>query len=439
MSVERALRPKGVPQPALVSLVRAGGQATTADEYVKVSTRWRVRRDVAAADDADAGTLADAGRLVTEGGQDDSEPGALVDEGVAGSPLYQLCTELDAAATERERLDCLRDERTLVNVPAGISPLAAQLVPIGAAMGPPKYFAVHPAAHTSILEVAARAGTETENGLAVSSTFIHVVGRQVLTRDRDGNGVLEGAELSNPPPDFTELPDTIGLPKKAIDLHAVYTARLKPEAGGPVRRVPSIDRVREHRFDVVSIESATVEKRTGAVIEELPQDATDPQAEEGDDGNDLLLGLLQAPPPENRGLTEVGTHEVRLGDDAYGLTCDIDITQVGATNAIGGTCEGATLDEVISAHDVLYIEMFLSGNSDNVLYRYNLYGTKQRIDHLVAGSDFTAEKAVADVVLASNEIVQPPRAATSQLNRALFFIDPVDMKTGTLRVCKNAR
>ena len=54
------------------------------------------------------------------------------------------------------------------------------------------------------------------------------------------------------------------------------------------------------------------------------------------------------------------------------------------------------LGVVLSASDVLYLELYLSGNAENVLYRFNFNGLTLRQDQLTVGMKTTKAKSTED-------------------------------------------
>jgi len=468
IEVERQLKPVGVAALPDLSFIRESGAASSTDTYLRVGTRWRVRLRPAAEDDIVDGALrVDAGpgapTALTDGGVLDTihDAGtgiaAKVDRGVKGAPLERLCAELDDNATARERIDCLNDEYTLTDVPTGIPPLAARFVGLGDSSNDLLYHIAGGANDQQLVmgrQVTSADGVESKLPLLDGLYALHVVGRPLGLADTDGDGALspeelnigtpdiqlQGAAIQQAAPDFRDGDgQTRGLPAKAIAIKAVYTARLASGDGTTTRKVPSFDRTMEHRFRVVSIAGET-QVRNGDTTETIAHSDTESQLEEGIDSVSLLLELLDTGGEEadenNRDLSRPGDYAVRLGSDDAGIACSVTTTQQATDRqAITGTCDGASLDEVISATDIVYLELFLSGNSDNVLFRHNLYGTKLRRDLAVAGSDFTAEKSSEDVNGASFALAQAARSSTPQLNQALFFIDPTRLTEGIVRLC----
>ncbi|HZI12096.1 MAG TPA: Ig-like domain-containing protein, partial [Myxococcus sp.] len=139
--VKRRAEAEGIQQPTSNHLIRTGGAGTTRDEYVQVTTHWRVRR---APPSMDGGT-ADGG--VPGGGDDeDCDKGFLPDGGIcrpssitdddadAGRPLEIFCSELSAGAAAKYWAVCLRDNMELSDVPKGAPPLKGQIVRVTGGM-----------------------------------------------------------------------------------------------------------------------------------------------------------------------------------------------------------------------------------------------------------------------------------------------------------------
>src|SRR5207244_4241304 len=125
--VSRLAQSEGVPRPADVHLVRTGGAATTRDDWIRVSTHWRVRKS-SGSGSSDGGTSGppapprDAGVCRADSGPC---PSAIGDEGDAGERLEVYCSELPPNARDDK---CLTDDSVLTDVPAGVPALAGHLV-----------------------------------------------------------------------------------------------------------------------------------------------------------------------------------------------------------------------------------------------------------------------------------------------------------------------
>jgi YD repeat-containing protein len=503
LTVERQLKAAGVAAPTAPSKIRGGGAATTGDEWLKIGSRWRVRLAPPRHDDyVDGGSTArgpgspiraswgegrttadllgaDAGQLETDtsdAGFIDGGPAvqqgvtALVDEGKRAAPLERLCSELDENATPREYLDCLNDETTLTDVPAGIPPIAGRIVHLSGAASTDQLFHIEGGAHEQALHVARKTTTSTTLPIQTGLHLLHVVGRPLSgNADVDGDGELSQSEreagsdcsdvtnadgstsrrctarimasdevLLQGAPDFRDDVTMRGLPKQAVAVKAVYDARLQPEASGPTRKVASYDTTREHRFRVLSVEDARVEAGNADSSRELEQDETGPRAEDGDTWLGLFTNVVDVGAREldARGLDTPGEFEVRLGGDSVGIDCSLTVSENGTDKrALEGMCDGQSIDEVISALDIVYIELFESGNSDNVLYRYNLYGTRQRLDHAAVNSGWNGRKSVEAKALATPH-KRPEKAAVSEPNVSFFYLDPDDIERGIIKICQ---
>ena len=86
---------------------------------------------------------------------------------------------------------------------------------------------------------------------------------------------------------------------------------------------------------------------------------------------------------------------------------------------------------MLSAGDVLYLELYLRGNAENVLYRFNFDGLSMREDYLGAASKFTARARGREASRASPSRIGP----SPSLNEAHFFIRPDELTRGRIRLC----
>ncbi|MBI5543266.1 MAG: hypothetical protein HY901_05220, partial [Deltaproteobacteria bacterium] len=109
--VTRAAKEDGVQRAGanLEHLVRHGGAATTTDDYLAISTHWRVRLATA----PDAG-VPDGGAMDAGG---DAGAGPLREEGEPGTPLEVLCSEVPPGG---DPTGCMKDDAVLTDVPGGI-------------------------------------------------------------------------------------------------------------------------------------------------------------------------------------------------------------------------------------------------------------------------------------------------------------------------------
>ncbi len=423
---------------------------------------------------------ADAGVLVadtSDAGFIDGGPGirqgvsALVDEGDAGRPLERLCSELDESATPREYIDCLNDDTTLTDVPTGVPPLAGRLVHLAGSASTDQLFHIQGGAQMHALHVARKVNQQTLLPLETGLHLLHVVGRPLALADTDGDGELSASEreagstcvdiedsdgnpsrvctasimaaddvLSPGAPDFRDGNEHRGLPSQAIAVKALYDARLSSESGSVSRKVGSFDVTREHRFRVLSLENPKVEAGNANSSRELEQEDTTARALNEDTWIGLVLALIDPGAAEltDRGLDTPGDFEVRLGGDETGMECSVTVSENGSEHrGIEGMCDGASLDEVLSALDIVYIELFESGNTDNVLYRYNLHGTRQRVDHSAVSSDWTAKKSVQAGNIAQLER-REAKTAISEPSMSVFYLDPTAIQRGTVVICQAA-
>ncbi|HEX8705547.1 MAG TPA: carboxypeptidase regulatory-like domain-containing protein, partial [Myxococcaceae bacterium] len=436
--VDRRARAEGVSRGDMEpSLIRHHGAATTRDDFVRVATHWRVRRQPA--QEWDAGVLEPAdpscdGGVTRDGGFCAPQP--LYDVGQRGKLLERYCSELPEPRTAEQQALCLRNDSELMDVPAGVPPLAGRVVRItGSAVEEPAVasFPIRPGSSSATVQTAMRRrdqnGREVVlNNLPRANYYVQVVGHPVLPRDRNQNGTIDPAEENAPPPDFTDGEDVPGLPERALALKNVYRS-LEPQG-----RMERYDRAREHEFSVLEVSQAQVTARTDDGRERpLPtsgQSPSAPAASPEDVAYQFLLHLL-APQDPGRTGTLSGKYALRLGTDSFGIECPIELDEQAGT--LRGTCEGEYLPEVLSAGDVLYLELYLKGNAENVLYRFNFDGLSMREDYLGVASKFTAERAVEKK--ADGKAVED--RPISQLNEAHFFLGPQEFSKGSIRLCTN--
>ena len=439
--VERNLSSTGVQRPDETYMVRHGGMATSQDNWLRVSTRWRVRKQVG----SDPGlTIPDAGPVPEcdagvgpDGGA--CEPRPIYDEGVFGEALEVACSELSPAASAEERARCLLDDTVLSDVPAGVPPLAAQIVPVaaGAAQKPIAHFTVPPGHNTSWVDPAIQIvdgnGQAQVVNLDVASYYVHIVGRRVAPRDLDGDGVLNTKERDTPAPNFAQTQaGPAGLPDEAIALKNVYRAIRPGDHTRAHEQLPLFfDRAREHEFRVISVEEATVIEHTDGASREMDTEDPNAEATEGATSYEYLLSLLEPGDP-SRAQPGAGEYTVRFGGDALGIDCTLNIEDNGATSGLTADCGDEWVPAILSAHDVVYLELYLSGNAENVLHRFNFYGLMPRLDHPAVNSTGTSEKVTLPK-LATGE--RAPRTPVSRPNIAFFFLDPREIQSGTVRLC----
>ncbi|MDC0712256.1 Ig-like domain-containing protein [Stigmatella sp. ncwal1] len=438
--VDRRAQTEGVVQKNMEpSLVRHGGAATTRDDFVRVATDWRVRRAPAPAmqnpeplppadPSCDGGVRPDGGFC---------GPQQLLDEGRKGWVLERYCSEFTPPLTPEQEQACLEDDSTLASVPPGVPPIAGRVVRItGSAVEEPAVatFKISPGRSSSTVQTSMRmVGQDGKavvlNNLPRANHYVQVVGHSVFPRDRDQDGVIQPSEENAPPPDFSDGEGEPGLPKGAVELKNVY--RSLEADGGP--KVERYDRAREHEFRVLEVGSAQVSAQTDrGETRPLPkpgEPSSSAAANPGDVAYKFLLHLLE-PTDDGRAGTLSGDYALRLGGDSFGIECPIALDV--ATKTLRGTCEGEYLPEVLSANDILYLEVYLRGNAENVLYRFNFNGLSMREDYVGAASMFTAERAVEEQ--SGKPVLDRP---ISQLNEAHFFLGPQRLTRGRIRLCTN--
>jgi RHS repeat-associated protein len=443
--VARQSKEQGVDLGANPHLVRTGGAATTTDDFVWISSQWRVRKSTAKPGPETAwdgkpldphcvnGKLPDGGTCL--GGQ-------LYDEGPQGPLLEKYC-DTPPSPDPNAPVTCLRDDSVLVDVPAGVPPLIGRVIRLTqtAATNIEPYgpvFPIRPGASTAqvqagIRQITASGATQTIGPLTPARFYLHILGQTIRARDKNGDGVLQPDEETNPPPDFSEPNPKppgypAGLPKLAMELKNVY--RSYDPDGGVYERY---DRRREHEFQVVDISGPVGAGPTvqaddldgGRVLSASPA----PSAEIDDSQYLLLTTLIQAESPSRAG-TLSGEFAIRLGTDQYGFDCQVKIDA--QSNALTGTCAGIDFADAISATDLLYLELYLRGNAENALYRLNFYGIAPRFDYVTAASSYTAQNsvAVADYRIADSRLRPFSRPAL-----ATFFLSPTEITSGTLKLC----
>ncbi|MBN8466758.1 Ig-like domain-containing protein [Corallococcus exiguus] len=444
--VWRSADPEGVKQDAPPTLVRTGGAATTRDTYVHLDTHWRVRTLAPAEwrlpdggvseSPVDAGQPADRvdGGISEcrvpnpDGGTVPCRPDLLRDEGVSGR-LLETCSAYGpgAASQQTKAAACFR-EGDLEDVPAGVPPLAGRVVRVtGSAVEEPAVaqFGVVPGRGSAALQAAMRIVTAsgqrvTLGSLPKANYYLHVVGHEVFPRDQDGDGILRPQERNAPPPDFSEAEGEhpAGLPKRALGLKNVYTS-LDPDGFKVLRYDPAL----EHEFRVVELTNPEVVAQGS--LDSRVLDGEKPEADADDLAYQFFAGLMQ--PGAGRATTPTGDYVVRFGSDDYGVECEVDVT----SDSITGNCDNEFIEDVLSANDLLYVELYLSGNADNVLYRFNLMGISPRVDLLKAGSAYTAKHSV-ETGTGGRSVTD---RAISMPASAHFALDPAVIHSGRVKIC----
>jgi large repetitive protein len=441
--VQRRAQDEGGARAAKQHLIRTGGAGTTRDDYVQVVTRWRVRRQRQLP--AEPGPQSpDGGVAQTDcvrGLQPDGgscAPALLTDDDAdAGVPLEMYCSELPVGATPLQLSSCLTDDQELTDVPAGVPPLAGQVVRVtGSAVEQPAVttFAVAPGQHTvhvsaSLRRVNANGKPEVVNSLLRANYYLHVVGSRLLERDQDGDGWVSRSEDVAKPPHFEEPSPRpqgypAGLPAQAVVLKNVFK---RYDAKGAL--TDQYDVAREHEFRIIDLTPMKVEATGDGSTRDLTKEDR-PEARERDLAYDFLAHLLEPEEPGRAG-TLSGDYRVRLGSDAFGIDCPLKVNA--QAHSIVANCGGEYIAEVLSASDILYLELYLSGNAENVLYRFNLYGLASRKDVLAASTEHLSEASIepdaADGTAAIGRQVGRPAMST-------FFVEPEDLSGSVLKLCR---
>ncbi|NBD08507.1 RHS repeat-associated core domain-containing protein [Corallococcus silvisoli] len=439
--VQRRAQDDGVPQAAKKHLIRTGGAGTTRDDYVQVVTHWRVRRErrLAAGPGAGAPDGGSDGGTCVRGLQADGgacAPGLLTDDDAdAGVPLEVFCSELPATASALQLASCLQDDQELSDVPPGVPPLAGQIVRVtGSAVEQPAVttFPVAPGQHSVHVEAALRrlnadGKTETVNSLLSANYYLHIVGSRLLERDQNGDGWVSPSEDVARPPHFEEPSprgtNPPGLPAQALVLKNVFK---RYDTKGALSE--QYDMAREHEFRILGLKPTSVEAKGDGSSRDLSQVA-EPAAAERDLAYDFLAHLMEPEDPGRAG-TLSGDYRVRLGSDAFGIDCPLKVDAVAHT--LVANCGGEYLAEVLSASDILYLELYLSGNAENVLYRFNLFGLASRKDVLAASTEYLAEAAVEPDAADGTAAIGRPVGRPAMSN---FFVEPEQFSAGVLKLC----
>jgi len=470
LAVARRAQDEGAPAggaQARVHYVRHGGSATTRDDYLQLVSHWRVRRATCEAaitgdpracvpDPVPTPTIPAAG----------PKPGAPNDwiDPATGSPvapgelLELLCSELPDGAGAVDRQRCAVWERSLRDMPEGVPPIWGQLVRVtGAAVEQPSValFRIAPGRSTVNVQPGLHylgpTGTvQTLASLVRANYYVNVVGSQLLAVDADGNGVLDPAEAKIPPPALAQFDPAgpAGRPQRAVPLKDVYRS-WEPD-GTLVQR---FDRAFEHEFRVVQVNRQEVLALTdtGTGTRRLDDPAGPaPEALDTDGAFRLLLQVLEPSDPGRAG-TLPGNYGVRLGSDLFGIDCKVKLDAV--SRVLTADCDDQFLPEVLAARDIVYFDLFLSGNAENVLYRYNLFGLSSRRDLVTAGHSFTHQVSLMEdggtVLIPVPEVLRPVSAPAL----AVFFLgaddlrppagtpgyDPTVPASGTLQLCTSPK
>ena len=337
-----------------------------------------------------------------------------------------------------------------MDVPAGVPPLAGQLVRVtGTSVEQPavSVFPIMPGKGTSNVQVALRiqnpnappdgTGQQTAAQQTITSNlpranyYVHAVGNLTLFNDVNGDGRIDPAtEIAVSPAAFKE-PDSppsgwrAGLPERAIALKNVYRS-LEPD-GSVIER---FDRDREQEFRVLDVSRTSVTAKqadgTSRSVDKPLGGETADAALDGDLSYQFLMQI--AAPDPGRATTLPGTYSVRLGSDDYGIDCSVKVEN----QNLVATCENAWLFDVLSGRDIVYIGVALAGNAENILYKYNLQGLAPRQDLVTAGHEKTLAKAIKpDAQDGTPEVLR----SISQPALANVFLGPTDFRRGAVRLC----
>ncbi|RJS18828.1 hypothetical protein DRW03_24520 [Corallococcus sp. H22C18031201] len=445
--VQRRAQDDGFKQSAAAHLIRTGGAGTTRDDAVQVVTHWRVRRAKQGAPrtgedggvpGADAGGATCVRGFMSDGGI--CAPGVLTDDDARdGTPLEVYCSELAPTASPVQWATCLKDDQELRDVPKGVPALEGQIVRVtGTAVEQPAVttFQVAPGQNTVNIQASLRMVNQegkqkTLNNLVRANYYLHVVGNRLLERDRDGDGYVSPAENEATPPHFEEPnprgTNPPGLPARALFLKSVFR---RLDSAGAVS--DQYDYAREHEFRVLALDSPKVTATGSAGSRPLE---TGPNALPESSPQDLsyeFLASLLAPEDPGRAGTLSGDYRVRLGSDQFGIDCPLTLDA--SAHTITASCGGDSLADVLSASDILYVELYLSGNAENVLYRFNFQGLAARKDDLTVSMSYTADAAVEKSLPDGTPAVGRP---ISRPAMADFMLDPAKITAGVVKLCLN--
>lgn len=449
--VTRKVETEGDPKVKLESLVRHGGAATTRDDFVYVSTHWRVRvkpyLEDAPSDGGTDGGTEDAGSLAVMGNCSQGRspdggycaPDTLLDKGDAGLPLEVYCSELPADASPSLRKGCINGETPLAEVPKGVPPLAGRVIGVtGAAAGEPVVirFPLKPggrfveSVQTALRYRKVSGAVEFIQALPKANYYLHTVGHPIFPRDLNKDGFIQTAEQRIAPPGFSEQEaPTEGeqggrVPTHAVGLKNVYR-HIEPDG----RKRERFDLALEHAFRVLELKDIEITAQGTSPDQDRDlKDEASPSATRDDVGYQFLAHLLEPEPMGRPGVVS-GEYVMRLGGDGFGMDCPITLDA--ETHVMTASCGGEFLQEILSANDILYIELYLSGNAENVLYRFNFAGLAARTDLLSAGHSYTVEQAETLDDASGNpapgrEVSEPPVAS--------FYVKPAELSVGTIHI-----
>ncbi|MBL8918245.1 MAG: Ig-like domain-containing protein, partial [Myxococcaceae bacterium] len=460
LRVARSRRPQGLNSNSGANssetLVRHGGLATTGDDFISVRTRWGVRSEprayracveregqlagvceplaleLGSSEQRDAGSYAIRFR----------DAGALVDIGSRGLPLEVPCADLPSGAPDAAWNVCLSGEYRIIDMPAGVAPLSGQLARwTGSAIEQPVVptFPIAPGGATTLVEVSqvvqVGGALQQLSSLPTAIYYVHVVGHSQFGELLSGMPVNRTTPPGPvPPPFFTQRLDGGSIPLRAIALKGVYRSfePVRPGASGedggsgsPL--VERYDAVREHEFRVIDLDAGawarTFQPDAGeVVVRSLTAPTPDPQAQPGDLSYEFAAALL-GPVTQTRVQRPLGNFRLRIGSDRFGRECDLHFNPGALT--LRGQCDADAVEDVLEANDIVYLELFLAGNAENVLWRTNFYGLTRRTDFVASNSAYTRNEAKNKAARTANS------RQTTQRPRATFTISQAEVPTGT--------
>ena len=370
----RRMAVRGATPNSLGSLIRHGGMATTSDLALSLAVNWRVRLDKA---DGSLSLPLPSEPVSTPASPTGVQP--LVDLAPPGRPAVLACSELPSRSPQIFRDLCQNHGGTLVDMPPGIPPLYGRLASWGGsayAFIGSQYFPIEGGGpHTTSVFVP---GTATN--LPRGNYYFQAVGYPVA-----------GRPAFNP---LAPLPPPVFATGAQLALKAVYRS-LEPGAV----RLERYDLTRQQEFRVVQLSNTAwtaqntepdppgrlVVLTDGGVRYERDVGGLGDSVLPGDLAYLFLTDLLQPPTP-SQGAPLFGSPAsaaqhfvIRLGADAGGVECDV--TFDASTGALSGTCDGRPVEEVLGALDLVYVELYLAGNADNVLARLEIRGRQKFSAH----------------------------------------------------------
>ena len=359
----------------LTSLVRHGGMATTSDRLLSLAVNWRVRLDNA--DGSLSLPLPSEPSPTPPAPTSGAQP--LVDVAPPGKPGVLPCSQVPAQSPQIFRDLCQNLGSTLVDMPAGVPPLYGRLASWGGgaySFVGTKFFPVEAGGpHVTSVFVPGPLN------LPRANYYFQAVGYPVAGRTTSGAAFDPLAPL--PPPDFGTGPPN----SPQVPLKAVYKS-LEPGAV----RLDRYDITRQQEFRVVQLANTAwsaqnTQPHPPGTLVVLPDGGVRYERDVGGPDGAVLPGdlaylfftnLLQPPTP-TQGAPLSGSPAsaaqhfvIRIGSDEGGVECDV--TFDASTGALRGTCDGRPVEEVLGALDLVYLELYLAGNADNVLARLEIKG-----------------------------------------------------------------